>query len=77
MTTIGPWDPDAHHPGHGIFDPACLRAAEAQMRLVLLAAGAMTLDQVNNHTPGLTRAVVGAYLSELRFHTQTSGTEEP
>lgn len=50
------------------FDQASLREAEQQMRLVLMGTGAMTLDQINRHAPGLTRAVVGAYLSELRFH---------
>lgn len=36
--------------------------AERQMRLVLLGTGALTLDQVNREAPGLTRAVIAAYL---------------
>ena len=45
------------------LSPDGLRLAEEQMRLVLLGTGALTLDRINCHTPGLTRAVVGAYLS--------------
>jgi hypothetical protein len=47
------------------YDQAGLYAAAQQMRLVLMGTGAMTLEQVNRHAPGLTRAVVGAYLQQV------------
>ena len=51
----------------GKFDEAALRAAEQQVRLVMMASGGVTLEQVNKYAPGMARAVVGAYLTELRL----------
>ena len=47
-----------------ITDPAdpAMKAAEQEMRLVLMGTGALTLDQVNRLAPGLALAVVNAYL---------------
>jgi hypothetical protein len=46
------------------LDADGMKAAVQQMRLVLMGTGSLTLDQVNRHAPGLTKAVVSAYLTE-------------
>jgi hypothetical protein len=58
--------------GDARVQDAAWAAAEGQMRLVLMGTGALTLDQVDQHAPGLTRAVVGAYLCALKAgHSDT------
>jgi hypothetical protein len=42
-----------------------LNAGVEQMRAVMMATGAVTLDQVDRHAKPLTEAVVGAYLGGL------------
>jgi hypothetical protein len=52
--------------GHGpAICPGCaLREATAQMRMVLMATGNVTLGQVDTYAEPFARAVVGAYLGE-------------